>query len=104
MNVWSSKEGLVVDAELPGVDPNAVEVSVKGDELKVKGSVGAGELVEGVVVHRRERATGEFERRLQLPFKADPAGVKASYRNGVLRIQIPRAEEAKAHKVVIQAA
>ena len=104
MNVWSSPDGLVVDAELPGVDPKDVDISVLGDELTLRGKVNVQEPGRNETYHRRERATGEFVRTLQLPFRANAGAVKASYRNGVLRLSVPRAEEEKPRKVTVEAA
>jgi HSP20 family protein len=102
LNVWSSAEGLVVDAEIPGVDPKDVEISVVGDELTVRGKVNAQEPAEGEAVLRRERPAGEFERTLRLPFRADAGAVKAASKNGILRISIPRSEEEKPRKIAIE--
>ena len=102
MNVWSSSDGLVIDAELPGVDPKDVDVSVMGDELTIRGKV-LTEADSGETYHRRERPSGEFERTLQLPFRADAGGVKAQYRNGLLRLTVPRSEEEKPRKIAIEA-
>lgn len=101
MNVWSSSDGLVIDAELPGVDPNDVDISVTGDQLTLRGKVNA-EGAEGETWHRRERPAGEFVRTLQLPFRADSDSVKANYRNGVLRLTVPRSEEEKPKKILIE--
>jgi HSP20 family protein len=102
MNVWSAKDGIVVDAELPGVKPEDVEISVLGDELTLRGKVNAGELPEGERYHRRERPAGEFVRTLTLPFRAAADGVKANYSNGVLRLTVPRSEEEKPRKILIE--
>lgn len=104
LNVWSSADGIVIDAELPGVDPKEVDVSVLGDELTLRGKVGMQGPRNGETYHRRERPVGEFVRRLQLPFRADAGGVKANYRNGVLRLTVPRTEVEKPKKVAIEAA
>lgn len=104
MNVWSSAEGLVVDAELPGVDPKDVEITVQADELVLSGKVNVQEPQKDECVCRKERPSGQFSRTLQLPFRANAAGVKASYRNGVLRISIPRSEEEKPKKIAVEAA
>lgn len=101
MNVWSSKEGFVVDVQLPGVEPGDVDISVKGDELTISGKVGVGEPPEGETYLRRERWGGEFARTLQLPCKADADNVKAAYRNGILRVEIPRSPEEKPRKIQI---
>lgn len=103
LNVWSTAEGLVIDAEMPGVDPQAVEISVVGDELSLHGKVNAQEPAAGETVLRRERPAGEFERTLQLPFRANAGAVKATFKNGILRISIPRSEEEKPRKIAIEA-
>ena len=103
MNVWSSADGLIVDAELPGVDPKEVEISVIGDELTLTGKVNAGSVAEGETYHRRERPAGEFARTLQLPFRAAANAVKASYTNGVLHLTVPRSEDEKPRKIAIEA-
>jgi len=92
-----------IDAEMPGVDPQAVEISVVGDELSLHGKVNAQEPAAGETVLRRERPAGEFERTLQLPFRANTAAVKATFKNGILRISIPRSEEEKPRKIAIEA-
>jgi len=102
MNVWSSPDGIVIDAELPGVDPKDVEISVLGDALTLSGKVNTTDK-ESQTYHRRERPSGEFKRSLQLPFRANSAGVKANYRNGILRLTVPRSEEEKPRKIAIEA-
>jgi HSP20 family protein len=103
VNVWSSADGLVIDAELPGVDPKDVDVSVVGDELTIRGQTSAHE-AQGETYYRRERPSGAFERTLQLPFQANAEAVKANYKNGVLRLTVPRREEEKPKKIAVQAA
>ena len=103
MTVWSSSDGMTIDAELPGADPKNVDISVAGDELTLRGNINAEEPAEGETFHRRERPHGEFVRTLQLPFRAKANGVKASYTNGVLRVTVPRAEEEKPRKIQIEA-
>ncbi len=104
LNVWISDEGLVVDAELPGVDPKDVEISVLGDELTLRGQIRAEEAPETGAYHQRERPHGEFSRTLRLPFRAEPGGVKATYKNGILRVTVPRHEEEKPRKITVEAA
>jgi HSP20 family protein len=103
MNIWSSADGLVIDAELPGVDPKDVDISVTGDQLILRGKVNAGADMDGETYHRRERPAGEFTRTLQLPFRADSGAVKANYKNGVLRLAVPRSEDEKPRKIAIEA-
>lgn len=104
LNVWSSPDGLVIDAEIPGLDPAQVEVSVDGDELTLHGKVNVQEPPAGETFLRQERPSGEFQRTLQLPFRANTGAVKATSRNGILRISIPRSEEEKPRKIAIESA
>lgn len=102
MNVWASDNGVIVDVELPGVEPADVDIQVVGDELVLKGTFNHAEA--GNVSPRCERPHGAFERTLQLPFRADTGKVTANYRNGILRITVPRSEEEKPRKVAVEAA
>jgi HSP20 family protein len=104
LNVWSSADGLVIDAELPGVDPKDVDISVLGDELTLRGKVNVRDPGKAETYHRRERPAGEFVRTLQLPFRASANGVKANYKNGILRLTVPRSEEEKPRKITVEAA
>ena len=103
LNGWASADGLVIDAEMPGVDPQDAEITVVGDELSLRGKVNAQEPADGETVLRRERPAGEFQRTLQLPFRANAGAVKATFKNGILRIVLPRSEEEKPRKIAIEA-
>jgi len=101
MNVWSGSDDAVLTAEIPGVDGKSIDISVTGDSLTLKGNRKT-DLDEGKFSwHRRERATGEFTRTIQLPFKVDANGVEAKYAHGVLHIRLPRAEEEKPRRIEI---
>jgi HSP20 family protein len=103
MNVWTDPDGATVTAELPGVDPAEIDISVQDDTLTVRGSRAPDEVPEGGTYHRRERGSGSFTRSFQLPFGVDAGQVKASYQKGVLQIHLPRAEADKPKKIAIQA-
>lgn len=108
VNVAESDDAIVVEAELPGLASEALELSVTGDELVIGGSrpepaVGDGAGEARAVWHRRERGTGSFERRLTLPAAVDADRVEASLIDGVLRITCPKAAEAKPRKITVQA-
>jgi HSP20 family protein len=103
MNVWTDENGAVVTAELPGVSPGDIDISVTGDTLTVKGSRQPDELEEGGTYHRRERRYGSFMRAFQLPFQVEPGKVEASFGNGVLQISLPRAEQDIPKKIAVKA-
>ena len=102
MNVWSSNEGLVVDVEIPGIDINDLEVSTADSVLTLHGKVNTAKAGEKETWLRRERASGEFVRTVQLPYKIDENAVKAKYTNGILRLTLPQAEEEKPRKITIE--
>lgn len=102
VNVWSSAENAVVTTELPGVDPSAIDIAVTGDVLTIKGSRNPEELKDGESYHRRERWHGQFSKTVELPFNVQQDKVSAKFLNGVLRIELPRAESEKPKKIEIQ--
>jgi HSP20 family protein len=102
LDVTESGDELVVEAELPGVDPSDVDVDLEGDVLTIKGEKKVDRDDQSKGYHIVERGQGEFERKVALPFKPDPEGIKASFDNGVLRITMPKPEEAKVEKKKIQ--
>ncbi len=104
LNVWTSDEGLLVEADMPGVDPGAVDLSVMGDQLTISGKIESVPAGGNVAVHRQERPGGAFSRSLKLPFRVDNAHVNAAFKDGILRIKLPRSEEEKPRKIQVQAA
>ena len=104
MNVWTNADGAVITAELPGMNPDDLEISVQGDTLSLRGSRSAEEVGEEVTYHRRERGTGQFNRSFQLPFNVDASKVDANYERGVLHIFLPRSESDKPKRIQVKSA
>jgi HSP20 family protein len=102
VSVWAKEDGQVVNAEMPGVKAEDIDVSVVGDTLTISGKRGPEELPEGARFHRRERVAGEFSRSIQLPFAVDSEKVEASLKDGVLTLNLPRLEADKPKKITIQ--
>lgn len=103
-NVWSNPDGAVVTIELPGVNPDDIDISVVGSTLTVSGTRQPDQPGEGVTYHRRERRHGRFSRAYELPFEIDSEQVEATYEKGVLHISLPRAEEEKPKRVAVKSA
>jgi HSP20 family protein len=101
VNVWRGENGAIVTAELPGIDPAKLDISVVGDSITLSGNREVETLKEGESYHRQERAYGRFVRTLQLPFRVDSAKVEAKYERGVLHITLPRVEAEKPKKIAI---
>ena len=91
LNVAEDNEKLYISSELPGMEPNDVEISVEGETLTLRGERKLSEAGEGVNYHRREREGGRFRRIVTLPARIDPTGVEAVFNNGVLNIVLPKA-------------
>lgn len=102
MNVWTSKDGAILTAELPGVNPDDIDISVVGDTLTLTGLRQGDAGGEDNTYHRRERGFGKFTRSFQLPFHVDSAKVEASFDKGVLHVSLPYAEEDKPKKISVK--
>jgi HSP20 family protein len=104
INVWTNPEGAVITAELPGVSPENIDISVVGDTLTLTGSRQPEELKEGEKYHRRERGYGKFTRTFQLPFAVEADKVEAMFDKGILHLSLPRAEAEKPKKITVKTA
>lgn len=91
----------VLLADLPGVEPDAIEVQMDKGVLSIKGERVAPEQQEGTL-SRSERGHGSFIRRFTLPDSVDVDGIMASNRNGVLEIRIPKRSEAAPRRIQVQ--
>lgn len=103
LNVWTSENGVVLSAEIPGVDPKDVDVSVEGNVVTVAGERKADSTLPADRVHRGERETGTFSRSVRLPYEVEANRVEARYEWGTLRITLPRKEASKPRKISITA-
>lgn len=104
VNVGTTEEAIEIYAFAPGIDPAKIEVSVDKGLLTLAGERTADTPKESdkVSVYARERFAGAFKRVVSLPEDADSAKVDASYRNGVLRIVIPKREASRPRRIEIK--
>jgi len=102
VNVWLGKDDVIVTAELPGMDPESIDISVAADTLTLSGSREKEALKEDENYHRQERNYSNFTRTLQLPYQVNAGKVSAKYEKGILRITLPRSEETKPKKISIK--
>lgn len=99
--VFSSPEGYVVRLEVPGIRPEDLAISTEGRTLTISGARDVAAPPEGAF-HRRERSAGKFSRSLRLPDDLDLGAAKASCKNGILTIHVPKREEAKPRQISVQ--
>ena len=102
VDIEETPESYVFRADLPGVDVSQVKVTVTGDTLTFKGERRPAAKATAGAVQRLERSYGSFERSFTLGVAVRTDAVKASYRDGVLEIHVPKADEARPRDVEIQ--
>jgi HSP20 family protein len=103
LNLWQSENALHLEAEMPGVQANDVDISVVGRDLTIQGKRELRE-VEGAAWLRRERGAGAFARVVRLPFEVEADQVAARFANGVLSVELPKAAIHRARKIVVNQA
>ena len=103
INVFANKEGVLVIAEAPGIDPKSLSLSAQGRSLTISGERTSDEPAEKAGYHRRERPMGKFSRSIQLPEDLDLSKAEAKYEAGLLTVRVPKAEESKPRQISIQA-
>jgi HSP20 family protein len=102
LDVFEEKEDIVVKADLPGMNKDEIEVTVAGDVVTIKGEKKKEEEVKEKDYYRRERSYGSFVRSVELPSEVKSDQIKASFKDGVLEIRMPKTEEAKKKSVSIK--
>ena len=101
VDMYATKDDVVLTLELPGVSEKDVNVSITGDLLTVRGERRFEHQANEQELLHVERTYGKFERLVQLPMAVQADRVKATYRDGVLEIQLPKAEELKPKEIKI---
>jgi HSP20 family protein len=102
VDIYEQDGNLVLKAELPGVDPKDVDVRVENNVMTLRGERRFDDEVKRESYHRVERAYGTFSRSFTLPSVVDTGSIKAEYKDGVLRVMMPKREEAKPKQIAIQ--
>lgn len=102
LNIWTDNDAVHVEAELPGLKLEDLDVTVKGVELTIKGERKS-HPQQNLTYHRRERGVGAFHRLIKLPVAVDVDKVEARMSDGVLSITLPKSAAAKTKKIEIRA-
>ncbi len=101
VDIDEDKDAVRLAADLPGIDPKAVEISIEDDVLTLKGERKREVRGEANGFHRTERFFGSFERRFSLPQTVAREKIEASYKDGVLYLTLPKREEVKPKKIQV---
>jgi len=102
VDIFEEAESIRIMAEIPGVNPNAVKISLENNVLTIHGTKEQVAEERSERVHRYERTYGAFERSFTLPATVDANNIKASYEHGVLTITLPKVEKAKPRQIAVQ--
>jgi HSP20 family protein len=103
IEMFEKEDKFVVKAELPGMKENDLDVSVVGDNLTIKGERKAESEVKEEDYYCCERSYGSFFRSVVLPSNVDAGKIEASFEDGVLEINLPKAAEVKPKKIAVSA-
>jgi len=101
VDILESKDSYLIRAELPGMRNEDLKTEVNEGILTLSGERKLEEPASGVAYHRVERVTGKFSRSFHVPQTVNPDGIKATYKDGILEVQVPKADEAKPRKIAI---
>ncbi|MCC6607807.1 MAG: Hsp20/alpha crystallin family protein [Anaerolineae bacterium] len=101
LDVAETEAAYLVKATVPGINPDDVEITLEDDVLSLKGEIQRDEEVEEAKYHVRERRFGAFSRRIRFPMAVNGDAVEATYSNGVLSLNIPKAEAVKPKRIVV---
>lgn len=104
IDVHQDADWIVVEAALPGVKPEDVDISITGQTLTIRGEAKADERIERDQYLYRERRYGAFHRQLQLPVRVEGERAEADFEDGVLNLRIPKADEVKPRRIEVKAA
>lgn len=102
LDVSENQDAYKIEASMPGIKPEDVEITLDGNTLTIRGQIKAEEEREGETFHLRERREGSFVRSINLPGNVKADAVEANYDNGVLKLLLPKTEETKPKRIQIQ--
>ena len=102
INILEKDDSMQITADLPGLNPEDVEVTVEQGVLNIRGERKFEEAAEGETFHRVERMYGVFERNFTLPNSIDTEKIEANFSNGVMVLNLPKREESKPRSVKIK--
>ncbi|NLM18080.1 MAG: Hsp20/alpha crystallin family protein [Candidatus Riflebacteria bacterium] len=100
INLSDAGDDILLEAMAPGLDPESLNVTALKNQITISGQKAALE-TERENIHRSERAAGKFTRTIELPLPVETDKIEASYANGILKVTLPKAEEAKPRQISI---
>jgi len=102
IDLYEDRDHLVLKAELPGMKKEDIDISLHGEVLTLSGERKEEETFDKAETYRAERFLGRFQRTLTLPVRVDASKVQAAYKDGILTVTLPKAEEAKPKQIEVK--
>ena len=103
VDVYEDKDNVVVESPLAGIDPDKVNIEIEDNVLKISGQQEKKTEVDEKEYYRREVRSGAFYRAVALPKAVDGDKAEAEFKDGMLKITVPKKEEAKPKKIAVKA-
>ncbi|MCS7264268.1 MAG: Hsp20/alpha crystallin family protein [Armatimonadetes bacterium] len=104
IEITETSDSYIVQVEVPGVKVEDIEVTLQDDILTIKGKRERSEERKDEIVHWVERAYGEFSRSIRIPSDVKIDEVEATYKDGILKVRLPRTEESKPRRIEVKVA
>ena len=101
IDLYQDKDNVIAEVYIPGINPDNVEVAIENDVLTIKGKTEQKKEIDDKNYYRKEVRVGSFQRAVQLPIHVKGNKAQASYKDGILKISIPKAEEVKPKTIKI---
>jgi HSP20 family protein len=101
VDIYETENEIVLKAELPEVNQKDIDIQIENSTLTIQGERKPDTTIKQENYHRIERATGRFNRSFTLPSLVDQEKIKAEYKDGVLRIELPKREERKPKQIKV---
>ncbi len=105
VNVYEDKDNVIVETPLAGIDPDKVDIEIEDNVLKISGSTESKSEIDDKDKHyyRQEIRSGSFYRVVALPRSVEGSKADAAYKNGILKITVPKSEQARPRSIKIKA-
>jgi HSP20 family protein len=102
LNVHERADAFMVEACVPGLRPEDLDLTIQDNVLTISGEIRSADQPEGTTTHRTERRYGRFTRSIALPTQVKGDAVNAVLEHGILKLEIPKAEEVKPRKIAVR--
>jgi HSP20 family protein len=102
LDIAEAKDAISVNVEVPGMEPKDIDISLSGDTLTIKGEKKQEKEEKNENYYRMERSYGAFSRSVRIPVEVKSEEIKAKYRNGILKITLPKKEEVKPKEIKVE--